>query len=208
MSDPQILLFATRNQGKVVELIELTRGLVGLELRSLDGYDLPEVIEDGDTFIANAAKKAREVSAATGLPALADDSGLEVDALDLAPGVHSARYAGDACDDEANNQKLVSALKGVSQRSARFRSALVLADVKGPLGEEVLVAEGVCEGEILEAGRGDGGFGYDPLFYVPELDSTFAELGVGTKNELSHRAKAMATMLPKLIEYFSLIKRP
>ena len=207
MPDQQILLFATRNQGKVAELIELTRDLHGIDLRSLEGYDLPEVIEDGDTFIANAAKKAREVSAATGLPALADDSGLEVDALDLAPGVHSARYAGEACDDQANNQKLVAALRGVTQRSARFRSALVLADVKGQLGDEILVAEGVCEGEILEAGRGRGGFGYDPLFYVPELGSTFAELGIGTKNQRSHRAKAMVTMLPKLIQYFGLIKR-
>jgi XTP/dITP diphosphohydrolase len=207
MSDDQVLLFATRNQGKVAELIELTRDLHGLELRSLDGYDLPEVEEDGDTFAANAAKKAREVSAATGLPALADDSGLEVDALDLAPGVHSARYAGEGCDDEANNQKLVGALAGISQRSARFRSALALADVHGPLGDQILLAEGVCEGEILEEGRGEGGFGYDPLFYVPELDSTFAELGIGTKNERSHRARAMAEMIPKLIQYFGLKKR-
>jgi XTP/dITP diphosphohydrolase len=107
MSDDRILLFATRNQGKVAELVELTRGIEGLEVRSIEDYDLPEVIEDGDTFAHNAAKKAREVSAATGLPALADDSGLEVDALALAPGVHSARYAGPACDDEANNRKLV-----------------------------------------------------------------------------------------------------
>ena len=207
MSDEQTLLFATRNQGKVAELIELTKDLQGLRLKSLDGLDLPEVVEDGDTFVANAAKKAREVSAATGLPALADDSGLEVDALDLLPGVHSARYAGENCDDEANNQKLVAALAGVPERSARFRSALVLADVNGPLGDEFLVAEGVCEGEILEEARGDGGFGYDPLFYVPELGSTFAELGIGTKNERSHRARAMAEMLPKLIEYFGLKKR-
>ncbi len=207
MSDEQVLLFATRNQGKVAELIELTRDLHGLTLRSLDGYDLPEVEEDGDTFVANAAKKARAVSAATGLPALADDSGLEVDALDLLPGVHSARYAGDACDDAANNRKLIAALSGEGQRSARFRSALVLADLKGPLGDEILVAEGVCEGEILEDGRGEGGFGYDPLFYVPELGSTFAELGIGTKNERSHRARAMAELLPKLIQYFGLKKR-
>jgi XTP/dITP diphosphohydrolase len=207
LPDEKTLLFATRNQGKVAELIELTRDLVGLNLRSLEGYDLPEVIEDGDTFAANAAKKAREVSAATGLPALADDSGLCVDALDLAPGVHSARYAGDQCDDDDNNKKLVAALAGVSERSARFRSALVLADVNGPLGSEILLAEGVCEGEILEQERGDGGFGYDPLFYVPELGSTFAELGIGTKNERSHRARAMAKMLPKLIQYFGLKKR-
>lgn len=202
----RILLFATRNRGKVAELTELTRGIEGLTVRSLDGYDLPEVIEDGETFAANAAKKAREVSAATGLPALADDSGLEVDALGLAPGVHSARYAGEACDDTANNQKLLQAMRGKAQRSARFRSALVLADVQGALGHDEILAEGVCEGEILEAPRGDGGFGYDPFFYVPELESTFAELGIGSKNERSHRARAMAQMLPKLIQYFGLKK--
>jgi XTP/dITP diphosphohydrolase len=97
-------------------------------------------------------------------------------------------------------------MAGAAKRTARFRSALVLADVKGDLGDETILAEGVCEGEILEEPRGDGGFGYDPLFYVPELDSTFAELGIGTKNERSHRARAMAQMLPKLIEYFGLKK--
>lgn len=204
MSERRILLFATRNLGKVAELVELTKDVRELELRGLQGYDLPEVIEDGDTFVANAAKKAREVSAATGLPALADDSGLEVDALNLAPGVHSARYAGEDCDDAANNRKLLQALEGISKRSARFRSALVLADVKGELGDRILVAEGVCEGEILRAPQGKGGFGYDPLFYVAELNSTFAELGIGTKNERSHRAKAMSLMLPKLNEYFGL----
>ena len=207
MSDPRILLFATRNLGKLAELVELTEGLEGLELRSLKGYDLPEVIEDGETFADNAAKKALEVSAATGLPALADDSGLEVDALGLAPGVHSARYAGEAKGDEANNQKLLKAMAGIKERSARFRSVLALADVGGRLGDSVILASVACEGLILEAPRGSGGFGYDPLFYSPELQSTFAEAGIGSKNQRSHRALAMAEMLPKLIDYFGLIKR-
>jgi len=196
------LVFATGNPGKVVELRELLAGL-DLEVLSARDIDLPEVIEDGDTFAANAAKKAREVSRATGLPALADDSGLEVDALAGAPGVLSARFAGAGHDDRANNEKLLAALAGVppERRTARFRSALALADVAGALGDRVLTAEGVCEGVILEAPRGGGGFGYDPLFFAPELGQTFAEAGVGAKNNLSHRARAMRAMRPQLIEY-------
>ncbi|MCP4447393.1 MAG: XTP/dITP diphosphatase [Myxococcales bacterium] len=205
MSERIVLLFATRNAGKVAELVELTRGLP-IEVRSLEGYDVPEVEEDGDTFESNAAKKAREVSAATGLPALADDSGLEVDALDGAPGVYSARYAGEDADDEANNEKLIEALLGVveADRTARFRSTLALADVGGALGDDVILASGSCEGQILTERQGTGGFGYDPLFYSPELGQTFAEAGVGSKNQLSHRAQAMKLLLPELKHYFHL----
>lgn len=208
MNEQRVLLFATRNRGKVAELIELLADVEGLEVRSLDGYDVPEVEEDGDTFAQNACKKALAVSRATGLPALADDSGLEVDALGGAPGVYSARYAGLPSDDQRNNAKLLAALARVDdgERRARFRSALALADVAGALGEECLLAEGHCEGVILRAPRGAGGFGYDPLFYCPELGATFAELGVGTKNESSHRAHAMRLMKPRLIDYFRLEK--
>jgi XTP/dITP diphosphohydrolase len=192
------LVFATRNRGKLVELREL---LPGIEVRSLDDVHVPEVIEDADTFVGNASKKAREVSAATGLPALADDSGLEVDALGGAPGVYSARYAGEPHDDAKNNAKLLAALAGVTERTARFRSVLALADVTGPLGDEVITADGACEGMILDAPRGTGGFGYDPLFFSPELGMTFAEAGVGPKNDLSHRARAMRAIKPRLLEY-------
>jgi XTP/dITP diphosphohydrolase len=202
------LVFATRNGGKLVELREL---LPGCAVISIDeaahrlGRAIPEVVEDADTFAGNAAKKAREVSEATGLPALADDSGLEVDALGGAPGVYSARYAGVSghAADAANNAKLVAALAGVppDRRTARFRAALALADVAGPLGSRVLTAEGTCEGVILEVARGAGGFGYDPLFFAPELGQTFAEAGVGTKSELSHRARAMRAMRPQLLAY-------
>ncbi len=193
-------MFATRNRGKLAELRALLAGLE-LEVLSLDEVDVPEVEETGDSFEANAVKKAREVSAALGLPALADDSGLEVDALDGAPGVRSARYAGEQCDDEANNDKLLAALAEVpgDRRTARFRSVLAFAD-----GDEVLTADGACEGVVLRERRGTGGFGYDPLFYVPELGATFAELGVGTKNDRSHRAVAMRAMKPLLIRYFQL----
>jgi XTP/dITP diphosphohydrolase len=192
------LVFATRNRGKLVELRDL---LPGIDVRSLDEVDAPEVVEDADSFTGNAIKKARAVSAATGLPALADDSGLEVDALGGAPGVYSARYAGPGADDACNNAKLLRNLAGVENRSARFRAVLALADVAGPLGDRVITAEGTCEGIILDAPRGTGGFGYDPLFFAPELGQTFAEAGVGSKRQLSHRARAMTAMKPELYEY-------
>ena len=196
------LVFATRNQGKLVELREL---LAGVQVLSIDEVDktLPEVVEDADPCLGNAATKAREVSVATGLPALADDSGLEVDALGGAPGVLSARYAGAGHDDAANNAKLLAALTGVAgdRRTARFRAALALADVDGALGDRVITADGACEGVILTGPRGTGGFGYDPLFFAPELGMTFAEAGVGSKSQLSHRARAMAAMKPQLVSY-------
>ena len=200
------LVFATRNPGKLVELRQLLPGVAVLgidEAAARLGRAIPEVDEDADTFAGNAAKKAREVSAATGLPALADDSGLEVDALGGAPGVWSARYAGMGAGDAANNAKLLDALRGVpaERRTARFRAVLALADTAGPLGDQVITAEGACEGVVLEAPRGTGGFGYDPLFWAPELGQTFAEAGIGTKSELSHRARAMQAIRPRLLAY-------
>ena len=203
------LVFATRNPGKLAELRQL---LPGIDVLSVDeaahqlGIRIAEVIEDADTFEGNAIKKAREVSAITKFPALADDSGLEVDALDGAPGVFSARYAGEHAGDAANNAKLLAALAGVpaENRTARFRCVLALADVDGNLGEEVVTAHGVAEGVILDSPRGTRGFGYDPLFLFPELDQTFAELGIGTKGDLSHRARAMRDIKPKLVAYLGI----
>lgn len=208
------LVFATRNKGKLVELRQLLAGIEGLEVLGVDeaqlriGRSIPEVVEDADTFVGNAAKKAREVSAGTGLPALADDSGLEVDALGGEPGVWSARYAGEGAGDAANNAKLLAALAGVpsEKRTARFRCSLVLADVEGPLGARTISADGVCEGVILDAPRGTGGFGYDPLFLFPALGQTFAELGVGTKGDLSHRARAMQAIRPELVAYMQSLR--
>jgi XTP/dITP diphosphohydrolase len=202
------LVFATRNPGKLVELRQLLPGIAVLgidEAAARLGRAIPEVDEDADTFAGNAAKKAREVSRATGLPALADDSGLEVEALGGAPGVWSARYAGPGAGDAANNARLLAALAGVpaARRSARFRSVLALADVAGPLGDTVITADGACDGVVLDAPRGTGGFGYDPLFLVPALGQTFAELGVGTKGELSHRARAMQAIRPRLLAYLA-----
>lgn len=202
------LVFATRNKGKLVELRQL---LEGVDVLSIDeaaaklGITIPDVVEDADTFVGNASKKAREVSAATKLPALADDSGLEVDALGGEPGVYSARYAGEPHDDKRNNDKLIAALVGVpaEKRTARFRAVLALADVTGALGDEVITADGACEGVILDGPKGSGGFGYDPLFFSPELGMTFAEAGVGTKSELSHRSRAMRAIRARLLEYLS-----
>lgn len=205
------LVFATRNRGKLTELRQLLPGLRVLALDEAEaelGRVAPEVEEDRTTFAGNAIKKAREVSAALGLPALADDSGLEVDALGGAPGVLSARYAGDGHDDAANNRKLLTALAGVPGpgRTARFRCVLALADVTGRLGPITLTADGACEGVILDAARGAGGFGYDPLFFSPELGATFAEAPADAsrrKNDLSHRGRAMRAMAPRLVAYLA-----
>jgi XTP/dITP diphosphohydrolase len=202
------LVFATRNPGKLIELRQLLPDVDVIDLAeaaSRLGREIPEVVEDAKTFAGNAIKKARETSAVTGLPALADDSGLEVDALGGAPGVHSARYAGPRAKTAANNAKLLEMLGGVrpERRTARFRTALALADVAGPLGDEVITASGVCEGMILDAPRGTGGFGYDPLFLLPERGQTMAELGTQLKGELSHRAMAMQAIKPRLLEYLA-----
>jgi XTP/dITP diphosphohydrolase len=202
------LVFATRNPGKLVELRLLLPELEVLDLGEATrrlGREIPEVEEDRNTFSGNAIKKAREVSAATGLPALADDSGLEVDALAGAPGVLSARYAGPGAGAAANNARLLSALAGVrpERRTARFRAVLALADVTGPLGDDVITADGACEGLILDAPRGTGGFGYDPLFLLPERGQTMAELGSELKGEVSHRARAMRAIKPRLLAYLA-----
>ena len=205
------LVFATRNRGKLFELMALFDGS-GLEVIDLReaaarlGRELPDTVEDAPTFAGNAAKKAREVAAATGWPALADDSGLEVDALGGAPGVYSARYAGQHGDDAANNAKLLEALAGVpaERRTAQFRCALAVADPAGLLGDGVMTAEGVVPGVILDAPRGTGGFGYDPLFYCAELGQTFAEAGVGPKGDVSHRARALASLFPHLRAYLAI----
>jgi XTP/dITP diphosphohydrolase len=205
-------VFATRNPGKLVELRQLLPELSGrIEVVDVDeaarrlGRELPEVDEDADTFAGNAIKKAREVSAATGLPALADDSGLEVDALGGAPGVWSARYAGPGAGAAANNARLLAALAGVpaDRRQARFRAVLALADVAGPLCADTITAAGVCEGVILDAPRGTGGFGYDPLFLLPERGQTMAELGDALKGQVSHRARAMQAIKPRLLAYLA-----
>lgn len=182
------LLIATRNKHKLAELRQLF-DFPGLTLVAADEVaGLPEdVVEDADTFEGNALKKARELCRASGLWTMADDSGLEVLALDNAPGVYSARYAGEPCSYAENNAKLLRELDGVADRRARFRCVIALC---APDGREWSVA-GECRGAILEGERGDNGFGYDPLFVPDGFGRTFAELDADTKNSISHRGNAM-----------------
>lgn len=183
------LVLATTNSGKVRELKRLLAD-VPLEVCSLASYPpLPPVEEDGAGFLENACKKARAVARHTGEMTLADDSGIEVDALQGAPGVHSARYAGPNATDGENVAKLLEAMQGVPQekRTAAFRCVLVLCDTEG----HSVVFEGTWTGQISEAPCGDGGFGYDPLFFVPEAGRTAAQMTPEEKNRLSHRARAL-----------------
>lgn len=183
------LLVATRNQHKLEEMRAILH-LPGVELIGADEVvGLPEdIVEDADSFADNALLKARALCVASGLWTLADDSGLEVDALDGAPGVHSARYAGEPSDTTANNAKLLRELTGKTHRSARFRCALALVAPDG----HVWTVEGRCEGHIAHAPAGRDGFGYDPLFVPHGFTQTFAELSAEEKNRISHRGAALA----------------
>jgi XTP/dITP diphosphohydrolase len=186
-------VIATANPGKLREFQALLEDLP-FELAAQSALGVQSVEETGSTFLANALLKARHASAVTGAAAIADDSGLEVDALGGAPGIRSARFAGENADDAANNAKLLRALEGLplAQRRARYRCALVFVD--GPLDPAPLEAQGVWEGFILDAPRGSGGFGYDPYFWLPELAATAAELAPDDKNRRSHRGQALRAL--------------
>lgn len=184
------LVLATHNRNKVIELVALL-GDLGITIRTLDEFpDAPDVVEDGDTCEANAVKKARAIAESTGLPAVADDTGLEVDALGGRPGVYAARYAGEDATYEDNCRKLLRELTGVprEQRTARF---LTVAAIALP-SDGIRVAQGTLEGVIAEEASGTLGFGYDPVFLIPELGKTLAQLPADQKNTISHRAKAFA----------------
>ena len=191
------LVLATRNAGKLVEMRRLLEpsGLTVIGLADLP--DLPDVVEDGATFAENARKKAETVARLTGLPCLADDSGLVVDALDGRPGIHSARYAGENATDAKNNRKLLDDLTGVppERRQAAFQCVMALCLP----GEETFFFQGRVGGLILEAPQGEGGFGYDPLFLVEGLDQTMAQLSLDTKNRISHRGKALRQAVAFLV---------
>ena len=182
------LVVATRNKGKIQEITALLGGLVDHVSCTADYADFPETVEDGATFAENALKKAREAAAFSGLPALADDSGLVVDALGGSPGVFSARFAGDDASDSANNGKLLSACKDVPEDRRQAAFVCVLAFVT-PEGVEQLFT-GTVAGRILFEARGEGGFGYDPLFLVDGFERSMAELALTEKNAVSHRARA------------------
>lgn len=186
---PDTVLIATRNQGKIKEIRDLVRELP-VEFRSLADVDsAPDVIEDGETFEANALKKAREVADATGMVTLADDSGLCVDALGGRPGVQSARYGGEGASDQEKCSRILLEMDQVpdERRSARFVCVLALVY---PGGEERLF-RGECAGRITREPRGDAGFGYDPVFFFEEAGCTFAEMDRQSKNAVSHRGRAL-----------------
>lgn len=191
LKTPKIeIVLATKNQGKLREIKKILSDLPHIKILSLlDFPDVPNAIEDRLTYTENAAKKARLVAQKTGKPALADDSGIEVEYLRGAPGVHSARYGGAGLGDRERNALLLKEMQGVprEKRQARFRCVMVLA---WPEGREQSF-EGNCAGIITEAPAGQEGFGYDPIFYLPEYGKTMAEVGLEIKNQISHRAKAL-----------------
>lgn len=189
------IVLATKNQGKIKEMRALLAPL-HIEVLSLaDFASIKDAEENGKTFCDNAIIKAKYYYSHTHVACLADDSGLEVDALDGRPGVYSARYSGEGATDESNNQKILSEMKQVAieNRTARFRCAMALVD-----GDMTLTTDGTCEGILLDELRGEGGFGYDPLFYVPRFKRTLAELTSDEKNAISHRGQAVRKMADKI----------
>lgn len=195
-NDSSTIVLASSNAGKLKEIRELLDGL-DLDIRPQGDFGIPDAVEDGLSFVENAILKARHACAMTGLPAISDDSGIEVDYLDGAPGIYSARYAGGQ-GNAANNAKLLNALKGVpeDQRTARFQCVMVyMRHAKDPTP---IICQGTWEGRVINELKGTEGFGYDPLFYVPSEGMTSAELSPERKNQLSHRAQALKKLLAAL----------
>lgn len=195
MSTTQSIVLATGNAGKVREFAQLLADYP-LEVLPQSQFDVQEAVEDGTTFIENAIIKARNAARATGLPAIADDSGIEVDALNGRPGIYSARFAGEGASATDNWQKLLTEMSGQAQRSARFQCVLVY--MRHGEDPSPIVAQASWEGSIAEAPRGEEGHGYDPIFMVNNDHRTAAELSADEKNALSHRGKAMAELLTQL----------
>jgi len=196
-TDPLALVIASGNAGKLQELQAMLQPL-GWQIHSQDEWHIDEAEENGLSFIENALIKARHAAALCGLPALADDSGLVVEALAGAPGIRSARYAGAAADDAANNRKLLEALRDIAeaQRGAHFYCAM--AFVRDAYDPAPLITIGEWRGRILQFPRGSGGFGYDPLFWLDRQQCSAAELPADEKNRLSHRGQALAAMVEQL----------
>lgn len=189
------IILASNNTGKLKEFGELLAP-IGFNLRTQGEFKVPEAEEPHPTFIENALAKARHASLQTGLPALADDSGICVNALGGAPGVLSARYAGEPKSDERNNRKLIAEIAAHADKSAYYFCALVF--VRHANDPQPVIAEGRWDGELIAARRGQGGFGYDPHFWLPGLGKTAAELSADEKNRLSHRGKALRALIEKL----------
>ena len=193
------IVLASGNAGKVREINKLFAG-TGIEIVPQSEFNVPEVPETGTTFVENAIIKARHAAELTGLPAISDDSGIEVDALDSRPGVYSARYAGAGCSDLDNNNKMLEELTGVpeAERTARYQCLIVF--MRSHTDPVPLITQASWEGRILEAPEGDGGFGYDPIFYIPSQNCSGGNLPLAVKNTMSHRAIALKTMFEKFKE--------
>lgn len=197
MSSPHDLVLASANAGKITELQQMLGGL-GVRIIPQTDLDIPDIEETGFTFVENAILKARNAAALSNLPAIADDSGLEVDFLQGAPGIYSARFAGEGAGDKANKEKLLQLMADVpaDQRSARYQTVIVY--MRHGNDPTPIICQGTWEGMIATESRGDQGFGYDPIFYVTETNCHAAELDKVTKNRLSHRGKAIANLLQQL----------
>lgn len=193
-------VLASSNAGKLREFSEML-AKQGIDLLPQSAFSVSDADETGLTFVENAILKARHASQATGLPALADDSGLEVDALNGAPGIYSARYSGEGANDAKNIDKLLGALKEIpdAQRTGRYQCVLVY--MRHALDPTPLICQASWEGVVLTERRGEGGFGYDPIFYIPELSSAVAELSADTKHQYGHRGKAMRAFFEQLPHY-------
>jgi len=191
------IVLASGNAGKVKEINALLQSH-GIEVVSQNEFNLPEAIEDGLSFVENAIKKARNACKHTGLPAIADDSGIEVDALHKAPGIYSARYAGEDADDAKNNIKLLETLRDVpeSERTARYQCVMVYMQSEND--PTPIISQGSLEGRILSSPLGDGGFGYDPLFWLEDKNCSAAQLSLQEKNRISHRGLALQALVKKL----------
>lgn len=189
------IVIASNNQGKIREFKQIFASF-GIEIISQSELNVPEVEEPFITFVENSLHKARHCSKHTGLPALADDSGLCVSALDGVPGIYSARYAGEPKSDQANINKLLLTLKNEKLRSAYFYCSLVF--VRNESDPQPIIAEGIFEGQIATQQSGTNGHGYDPIFYLPQYESTVAEIDENIKNKISHRGKALSQLLSKL----------
>jgi len=192
------LVVGSRNPKKLGEISQLLEPH-GIEVIGIaDFADIPAVVEDGDTFAANAAKKAAETALAIKEWVLAEDSGLSVDALHGAPGVHSARFSGEKATDERNNQKLLAELAGTAPEKCGAHYTCHVA-ISSPIGEIRITEEATCSGRIINEARGTNGFGYDPYFLIPEFHQTFGELSSVVKNQLSHRARVFQRLTPRLV---------
>ncbi len=193
------IVLASGNAGKVREINNLLANH-GIEVVPQTEFDVPEAVEDGLTFVENALKKARHAAKLTGLPAIADDSGIEVDALGKRPGIYSARYSGEDANDTKNNEKMLAELKDVKEKDRTARYWCVMVYLENENDPTPIITQGTLEGRIMTAPQGDGGFGYDPIFWLPEQNCAAAELSMDEKNKISHRAIALNALAEKLTQ--------